>query len=221
MSFEIDHIFILVSEGAPEAQLLIDFGLTEGPNRVHKGQGTSNRCFFFNNVMIELLWVSNEREAQNDSTAPTTLWPRWQKRNNGASAFGLCLRPSNGVSKQSPFKSWKYQPKLLFPKGMYVEIANSVTTLTEPFIFYSKFGQRHDSYINDTVRQHKADFNELTAINMSQSQLGDSDAVSALLDNKIVIQHTNQLNIIELEFDGGLKGKEKDFSPRLPLKFKY
>ena len=73
MSLEIDHIFIMASKGAPEAQSLIDFGLTEGPNRVHNGQGTQNRCFFFNNVMLELLWVYDEVDAQNEVTSPTTL----------------------------------------------------------------------------------------------------------------------------------------------------
>jgi len=83
--YELDHIFILVSKGAPEAQLLIDFGLTEGSNRSHKDQGTQNRCFYFNNVMLELLWDYDEQDAQNEVTSPTTLWPRWNQRDKDAS----------------------------------------------------------------------------------------------------------------------------------------
>ncbi|MGH9760591.1 MAG: hypothetical protein ACREAC_07080, partial [Blastocatellia bacterium] len=30
MTFELDHLFICVSAGAPEADRLIEFGLTEG-----------------------------------------------------------------------------------------------------------------------------------------------------------------------------------------------
>lgn len=38
MAFEIDHIFILASKGAPEAEQLIQFGLSEGKPNVHPVQ---------------------------------------------------------------------------------------------------------------------------------------------------------------------------------------
>ena len=43
--YEIDHVLIFTCAGAPEADRLIVFGLSEGsPNR-HPGQGTANRSF--------------------------------------------------------------------------------------------------------------------------------------------------------------------------------
>ena len=46
-TMHLDHIFIRARPGAPEAEALKAFGLTEGsPNR-HPGQGTANRRFFF------------------------------------------------------------------------------------------------------------------------------------------------------------------------------
>ena len=47
MSFELDHVFLWTALDVPEADLLVDFGLTEGPSNVHPGQGTANRRFFF------------------------------------------------------------------------------------------------------------------------------------------------------------------------------
>jgi hypothetical protein len=219
MKYEIDHIFILASEGAPEAQSLIDFGLTEGPNRIHKGQGTQNRCFFFNNVMLELLWVYDEQDAQNESTLPTTLWSRWENRNFEASAFGLCLRRAeNKTNNVAPFESWKYQPEL-FPKPMYVSIAISVTNLEEPFIFYSPMGHRPDNgdYADEKLRQHTIGFKELTSIGLSNPNAINSDAFTALLEHKIIKTNSILNSKIELQFDGGKTGNKKDFSPVLPL----
>jgi hypothetical protein len=77
MPVELDHVFICVSQGAPEADYLTHFGLIEGAANVHPGQGTANRRFFFRNAMLELLWVENPDEARNAQTAPTMLWERW------------------------------------------------------------------------------------------------------------------------------------------------
>lgn len=68
-SFELDHVFIWTAAGAPEADLLRDFGLTEGPPNVHPGQGTANRRFFFHNAMLELLWV-HDRASPECTHAP-------------------------------------------------------------------------------------------------------------------------------------------------------
>lgn len=72
----IDHIFIAVQPGAPEAAVLADFGLAEGSGNRHPGQGTANRRFFFDNAFIELLWLDNAAEARNDATRPTMLFER-------------------------------------------------------------------------------------------------------------------------------------------------
>ena len=92
-AFELDHLFICCKAGAPEAEYLRDFGLTEGPPNVHPGQGTMNRRFYFHNAMLELLWVHDPVGAQNMRTRPTHLWERWQGRHGDASPFGICLHP--------------------------------------------------------------------------------------------------------------------------------
>src|SRR5438552_2189888 len=80
--------------GAPAADRLVALGLSEGSGNVHQGQGTANRRFFFRNAMVELIWVSDEREAQSDLVAPLRLWERARYRQTGAAPFGLCLRPA-------------------------------------------------------------------------------------------------------------------------------
>jgi Glyoxalase-like domain len=75
--YEIDHVFVCAAFGAPEAEQLIAFGLTEGSRNRHPGQGTANRRFFFRNAMLELLWVESAEEAQGDNVRRLGLWERW------------------------------------------------------------------------------------------------------------------------------------------------
>jgi len=56
VAFEIDHLYVLASVGAPEADRLLDAGFVEGSRNAHRGQGTANRRFFFSDTMLEFLW---------------------------------------------------------------------------------------------------------------------------------------------------------------------
>ena len=95
MGYEIDHIFVLTDAGAPAADALLQLGFTEGPPNRHQGQGTANRRFFFDNAMLELLWVESVEDASSPAARPLQLAERWMGRSNSASPFGICLRPNN------------------------------------------------------------------------------------------------------------------------------
>ena len=147
MSFELDHIFILTSPGAPEADLLVQHGLVEGePNR-HPGQGTACRRFFFSDFMLELLWVCDEQEARAEPAARLCLADRAKWRGNGASPFGICLRPAGGTSTgEPPFPGWRYRPPYL-PPHLSIHVSERSGRIEEPLLFYLPFArpQRGDS----------------------------------------------------------------------------
>jgi hypothetical protein len=103
MALELDHLFVLASPGAPEAERLRALGLSEGSRNVHPGQGTANRRFFFENAMLELIWVENAEQARSSLVAPTRLWERARWRESGALPFGICLRDSAGGPPELPF----------------------------------------------------------------------------------------------------------------------
>jgi Glyoxalase-like domain len=113
MRMELDHVFVCTAPGAPEAERLLQFGLHEGPPNQHLGPGTANRRFAFANAMIELLWVSDATEAQNQSTRRTLLWERWSGREHNASPFGICLRPIDSQDTTPAFQGWEYRPAYL------------------------------------------------------------------------------------------------------------
>jgi hypothetical protein len=132
---ELDHVFILCSEGAPGAAALQRLGLREGSPNTHPGQGTACRRFFFANAYLELAWVHDEAEAGSEPARRTRLLDRWALRHAGACPFGVILRPTvDEVDTKAPFPTWQYAPAY-FPPGFVLEVADG-TPLSEPEIFY-------------------------------------------------------------------------------------
>jgi hypothetical protein len=70
---QVDHIFIFSNNQGREADQLVEFGLMEGSNRIHKGQGTTNCKFYFENFFLEILWVINEEEINQSPALETHL----------------------------------------------------------------------------------------------------------------------------------------------------
>ena len=135
---DLDHVFILCDEGAPEAAALLRAGLREGSGNTHPGQGTACRRFFFANSYLELMWVGDVEEARSELVRPTRLLDRWSRRHGGACPFGLALRSAIADVYVAPrFRTWRYTPPYL-PEGMAIEVAEDVP-LSEAVIFYLAF----------------------------------------------------------------------------------
>src|SRR5215813_15619622 len=139
MQIELDHLFVCTAPGAREAEKLVQFGLHEGPPNHHDGQGTACRRFSFANAMIELFWVSDRREAQNQRTRRTLLWERWSGRQSNASPFGVCVRPFHPQETGSPFPGWEYRPAYL-PEPLSIVIGDA--GMEEPMWVYLSFMRR-------------------------------------------------------------------------------
>src|SRR4051794_12068819 len=131
---ELDHVFILCDEGAPEAEALLRLGIREGTGNTHPGQGTACRRFFFANAYLELLWVADSAEAGSEPARRTRLLDRWALRRAGACPFGVILRPSvDSPEARPPFPPWSYTPPYL-PPGFAIDVADG--PLAEPAVFH-------------------------------------------------------------------------------------
>lgn len=206
----IDHIFIRVRPGAPEAAALAEFGLCEGSGNRHPGQGTANRRFFFANAFLELLWLDDPAEARSDATRPTMLFERLS---GAGSPFGICFRPEPGDTAPLPFASWRYQPGY-FPPGVTCDIA--LAPLTEPMWFHIAPGGRPDALPADRAQPlaHRVPLHEITAVKVIQPRSLPSLALPVAFAQ-------GDADLLEIEFDGGARGRSHDFRPVLPLIFKY
>ena len=214
MAIELDHVFICVSRGAPEAEHLVRFGLCEGPPNVHPGQGTANRRFFFANSMLELLWVENSAEAQNEVTAPTQLWERWTNRGAGACPFGVITRPVASDSIALPFPAQKYQPIWLPPE---LRIYVSPAAVTEPMWLYMPFLRRTDH--ERRFMGHPSGARKMTGLALETPLAPESPAAAALSERGIVSYQQGPDYLLTIELDHGLRRQSTDFRPNLPLVF--
>jgi hypothetical protein len=216
MRIELDHIFVCTEPGAPEAEELVRFGLREGPPSQHPGQGTANRRFSFKNAMLELLWLSNAKEAQSEPTRRTQLWERWSGRKAAASPFGICLRPAQSESGEPPFPAWEYRPAYLpDPLAMFIGEAG----VEEPmwiFMGFMRRAQREKYFI-----EHPAGIREMTGVALVSPVLLHSAVSKMVLDSGVITtRREGTESHLEIEFDGGRRKEIVDFRPQLPLIFK-
>jgi hypothetical protein len=224
MSIELDHVFILTTADAPEAERLIESGLMEGsPNR-HPGQGTANRRFFFDNAFLELLWVTDPAEVRSDLVRRTGLWERWTRRQADACPFGIALRSTPETEKVAPFSVWEYRPPYL-PAPLAIHMAGNSERVTEPLLFYMPFARRPD--LNDPTRQqpreHPAGVRRISRLAVSIA--GNAEPSAELLAAERQCEGLSFLpgdeNRMEIGFDGETAGKSVDLRPALPLIWRW
>jgi hypothetical protein len=210
IEYAIDHVFVCCAPGAPEAQRLLDLGLTEGSPNTHPGQGTACRRFFFENAYLELFWVTDEEEAQGPIAAPTRLWTRWSQRTTGASPFGLIFRSASDTAREPPFPSWAYRPPYL-PSPLAIHVAEE-TPLEEPALFYIPFA-RPPAVVTAQPRAHAV---RLTSVDVAGPRGGAlSRAARRIAQTSLVSQGRD--HILTLGLDGGGGPARADLRPDLPL----
>jgi hypothetical protein len=195
--------------------------LTEGTPNIHPGQGTANRRFFFQNNMLELLWVHNPAEAQSEITRPMHLWQRWVDRDQGACPFGFCLRPNTQFTQPNaalPFPTWAYRPAYL-PDSISIAVATNAHLLTEPMLFYLPFGKRPDSYSDQRQPLHHsarlAEITRVTLVSPYANQL--SPELQSMVSSKLIEVKQGETYLMELGFDKEKQEQQADFRPTLPL----
>ena len=220
--FELDHLFVWVSPGGPEADRLVAAGLAEGEPNMHPGQGTACRRFFFHNAFLELVWVRDPAEAQAAPTRPTGLWPRFAGRAAGASPFGLALRPSRPGVGPGPFPGWEYRPAYL-PVPLAVHVGEDVPA-HEPWWFYLAFGRRPDDpgWPRRQPTDHPVGVKEITDVRLAGPGLGEPSAVArAVVAAWPVGLAEAPDHAAEVTFDEGRQGRAADLRPALPLVLRW
>ncbi len=214
MRVELDHLFVCAAPGAPEAEKLVKFGLHEVSPNQHPGQGTANRRFAFVNAMIELLWVSDTREAQSQSTRRTLLWERWSGREDNASPFGICLRPADSQDTDPPFPAWEYRPAYL-SDPLFMHIGE--VGIEEPMWFYMSFMRR--VHREQWFVEHPIGIREITGLTLTTPVPLRSNASQKIVESGILVTRTGAKSLLEIEFDGNRRKEHMDFRPHLPFVF--
>ncbi len=222
MRLEIDHVFVAVRPGAPEAEVLREFGLTAGTRATHPGQGTSNARFFFENAYLELLWIHDGEEVRSADVRRTGLWQRCRWRETRACPFGIAFRMC-GEPGVPPFPTWAHRPAFL-PPGSSIDIAIDSANLAEPLLFVVPGGQRPTQY-GEERRQplaHQCQVREITAVAVTLPGDGAfSPALRTVGDQGLVQCAPGEEYHLELEFDGASSGRSQFFGPAMPLSVRW
>ncbi|NJR69259.1 MAG: VOC family protein [Synechococcales cyanobacterium CRU_2_2] len=224
MAFEFDHLFICTDPGAEAADRLAALGLVEGSANVHPGQGTRNRRFFFQNAMVELLWVDHPAEAQSAQIQRTHLWERWRDRRSPlVCPFGICLRPMPNCMDKTAFSSWAYRPPYL-PEPLSIAVGTNSHVLGEPMLFQTPFGKRPDQQPLEKSQPlaHPLGLCEITRVELiSPIAHSPSTELLAVLDTQRVSLRWGAVYSVEIGFDYEQQGKSLDLRSELPLTLRW
>jgi hypothetical protein len=123
VSLRIDHVFCLVEPGFPEEEKLRAAGFTVDFGREHAGQGTKNRLVMFDNACLELIWVSDQAEAERNVL-------RLDRRASGPCPFGIGLQ--GPIDDELRRDMWMYELPGL-PGGLW--IYEPSTRIDGPLVF--------------------------------------------------------------------------------------
>ena len=201
---ELDHFFILTTPGAPEASLLKEIGLTEGPANDHPGQGTANRRFFFADAMLELVYLRDAEEARRGPGSGLLFPERFAAAD--ASPFGLVFKSAD---TGTPFPGWAYHPDYL-SDGQTLHVGDNSAETREPLCVYQpSVGPR-------TPGAH-ANAHRVTGIQISLPLSRPSAALEAAGQADRVALRFNEPHFMEVMLEGGRGGQRRDFRPALPL----
>jgi predicted metal-dependent HD superfamily phosphohydrolase len=133
----IDHLFLFIEPDGPEIDTLRRIGLAETYRRAHPGQGTANACFAFDNLFLELLWLTSEADARSPAIARTRLWERSRWSRKGACPLGIAIR---GDLAEVGVPTWDYRPPYLsqvLPAGAGIPVATASDDPAVPMVFTS------------------------------------------------------------------------------------
>lgn len=217
MTLALDHAFVMCSKGAPEGDALIQRGLLEGSRNVHPGQGTANRRFFFENFMLELLWVENPSEARSEQTRRTRLWERWEGRDRGTSPFGILFCAQSDAVEAAPYPTWPFRPSYLAP-GDAIHIAEG-TPLQEPELFYMP-SMRRDRPRRAEPTNHTVPIKHILGVTVGLTGLAKLSPASRAAQEAGLLRYKESSSpLLEIAF-ASPSNDSIDLRPALPLLFR-
>ncbi len=226
---ELDHVFVWVTKGAPEASALQQAGLQLQPEtHQHHGQGTASKIFIFENVYLELIWIEDETVAAKNATrSGIDMLTRARWKQTGASPFGVGLHRATGNSAELPFPVRHYWAEWMQPNTI-IEFAQSVTNTSEPMYFvvpeYLSVGSpATQARLKEKLQgsAHKLGVSRLTNLKIVTTGSRLTSTSEALTRGGIVTIERGTKAVAELTFDGARQNKTLDLRTKLPLVLKY
>lgn len=233
----VDHLNIWVENPEKARDKLVEIGFNTLPDsliELHKGQGTTGKYFNFLNSYLELIYVYNQKDLENNNKINKDL--DFVKRanfiSNGASPFSLALKMKDYNIEKIPFKKIKYHQEWMERDFSIYSAKNSNINIKEPSIFVvypiieaknfdsledvDKIPEEYDFY--KKTFKHKNDAQKITKIIITSKGLEtNSETINVINGIKNVVVRNGSEHLMELYFDNNIQGKTFDLRPELPL----
>ncbi|WP_299335022.1 hypothetical protein [uncultured Psychroserpens sp.] len=234
---QVDHFNIWVKNPKKVKERLTDIGFTAVPDslsKIHHGQGTTGRYFYFLNSYLELIFVydNNEFDTNNQLNNTLDFAERANFEKNGASPFSIALKLEDYDIKKIPFEKIKYHQDWMEEKSSIYSAKNSKTHLKEPsvFVVYPEIESNTFETLSDLndieekyafVREwykHKNGAKRITNIVITSTSLDLKTKTIKVLNGieNLTIKGGKE-HLMELYFDHNVQGEVFDLRPELPL----
>ena len=213
--YEIDHVWMLVEHGAPEAELFRALGMLVAPPVVHEGQGTVGVPVMFENVYLELLSVEDEALASQTVGADYVRRLAW--RAEGQAPFGVGLREV--ATGDPPLPTERYTAPWLQP-GTALQVFSD-QSVHEPALFmlpdyltYPALKQAFPQVAQALASKPGA----VTGVELTLAHAVDRSAPARWIAADGLLAFVDGVTPhLHLVIEGGAKGERQDLRPHLPL----
>ena len=222
---ELDHVWIMVSPGAPEREVLKRAGFQISPDvSRNDGQGTASISVEFENSYLELMWPdSTVTVAPGLERAAEKFRQRMLWRSSGWCPFGVGLRRTAPSDDTLPFPTWSWTAEWM-PKGSRMEMLTPRDDRQSPALSIEPRA------LTDTSEQrtrasryhHAISARRITGIRLISPGTYEPIAALTYLQTHHVLSVTQGDQwLLEVTFDGGKSKKSSDLRPDLPVVIRY
>lgn len=210
----LDHLSMLVSANAPEAQTLTALGLHDSGRVVPQGAlGLSSRFFYFHNTYLELFWVHDLIAAETSlNPLGVEVQVRQAWRETGACPFGVMLQRQSTTPASLPFPTHPLHVQRL---GQEIVFEFSAERWREPY--YAVVPDVLGFKASTVQPPHALGMKKLTQAKLVTQAENLSATAQLLVQAQVVVIELGQEPVMELTFDDGQQGQRLDVRPTLPL----
>jgi len=234
---QVDHFNIWVENPKIAKEKLNEIGFNSVPDslsEVHKGQGTAGRYFNFLNGYLELIFVYDQNELEENSKQNKDLdfTERANFKKNGALPFSIALKVKDYDIAKIPFEKVRYHQDWMDESANIYSAKNSKTNLKEPSIFvvYPEIESDRFETLSDLKNipdeyafarefyKHPNGAKKITNIVITSPDIDlKTETIKVVNGIQNLTVENGQEQIIELYFDNNIQGKTFDLRPELPL----
>lgn len=236
-NLRMDHVNIWVKNPVAAKGKLEEIGFTAIPDslsKIHSGQGTTGRYFYFLNGYLELIYKYDDKEFEGNAKINEFLdfVERSKSPENGYLPFSVALKMSEYDRNEIPFRTIEYHQKWMGETDRIYVAESSKIKKEEPSIFvvypiieYDEF-ESIDSLKNipdeysiwREFYKHENGAGKITLIRIHSNNLDQkSETLKALNRLKNVEVNDGEEYLMEIFFDNQHQKKTHDLRPELPL----